>query len=115
VVLARGSSGVFMVGDTTRDEIGGLDRQPAVGTIERPRVGETGVGERVVGVERDGALERLDRQAQRARGALMPVVAPLQVELVGVEIVGWEKSEVAMKVIDDSVKRYREKYLQVGP
>lgn len=32
-----------------------------------------------------------------------------------VEIVGWEKSEVALKVIDDSVKRYREKYLQVGP
>ena len=32
-----------------------------------------------------------------------------------VEIVGWEKGEVALKVIDDSVKRYREKYLQVGP
>jgi inorganic pyrophosphatase len=32
-----------------------------------------------------------------------------------VEIVGWEKSEVAMKVIDDSVKRYAAKYLQMGP
>jgi inorganic pyrophosphatase len=32
-----------------------------------------------------------------------------------VEIIGWEKSEVAMKVITDSVVRYEEKYLRVGP
>ena len=32
-----------------------------------------------------------------------------------VEIVGWEKSEVAMKVIQDSIVRYEEKYLRVGP
>ena len=32
-----------------------------------------------------------------------------------VKIVGWEKSEVAMDVINDSIKRYDEKYFQVGP
>jgi inorganic pyrophosphatase len=32
-----------------------------------------------------------------------------------VEIIGWEKSEVAMQVISDSVRRYEEKYLRVGP
>src|SRR4029078_1490403 len=32
-----------------------------------------------------------------------------------VEIVGWEKSEVALKVIEDSMIRYQAKYLQVGP
>jgi inorganic pyrophosphatase len=32
-----------------------------------------------------------------------------------VEIVGWEKSEVAMRVIQDSIVRYEEKYLRVGP
>ena len=32
-----------------------------------------------------------------------------------VEIVGWEKSEVAIKVILDSMERYEEKYLRVGP
>ena len=32
-----------------------------------------------------------------------------------VKIVGWEKSEVAMEVINDSIKRYDEKYFQVGP
>jgi hypothetical protein len=29
--------------------------------------------------------------------------------------VGWEKSEVAIKVILDSIERYEEKYLRVGP
>ncbi len=32
-----------------------------------------------------------------------------------VEIVGWEKSEVAIQVIMDSIDRYEEKYLRVGP
>ena len=32
-----------------------------------------------------------------------------------VEIVGWEKSEVAMEVITDSIKRYDEKFFRVGP
>lgn len=32
-----------------------------------------------------------------------------------VEIVGWEKSEAAMSVIQDSIDRYEEKYLRVGP
>jgi inorganic pyrophosphatase len=32
-----------------------------------------------------------------------------------VEIVGWEKSEVAMAVIQDSIERYEEKYLRLGP
>jgi inorganic pyrophosphatase len=32
-----------------------------------------------------------------------------------VEIVGWEKSEVALRVIEDCIKRYQAKYLQVGP
>ena len=32
-----------------------------------------------------------------------------------VEIVGWEKSDVAMGVIQDSIVRYEEKYLRVGP
>jgi inorganic pyrophosphatase len=32
-----------------------------------------------------------------------------------VEIAGWEKSEVALKVINDSIRRYEDKYLQVGP
>ncbi|MEO8193351.1 MAG: inorganic diphosphatase [Gemmatimonadales bacterium] len=32
-----------------------------------------------------------------------------------VEIVGWEKSDVAMQVIQDSIVRYEEKYLRVGP
>jgi inorganic pyrophosphatase len=32
-----------------------------------------------------------------------------------VEIVGWEKSEVAMRVIQDSILRYEDKYLRVGP
>ena len=32
-----------------------------------------------------------------------------------VEIVGWEKSEVAMDVINDSIRRYDEKYFRVGP
>jgi inorganic pyrophosphatase len=32
-----------------------------------------------------------------------------------VEIVSWEKSEVAMKVIQDSIERYEAKYLRVGP
>lgn len=32
-----------------------------------------------------------------------------------VEIVGWEKSEVAIKVILDSIERYEEKYLSLGP
>ena len=32
-----------------------------------------------------------------------------------VEIVAWEKSEVAMKVIQDSIERYEAKYLRLGP
>ncbi len=32
-----------------------------------------------------------------------------------VEIVGWEKSEVALAVINDSIARYEEKYHRVGP
>ena len=32
-----------------------------------------------------------------------------------VEIVGWEKSEAAIGVILDSMERYEEKYLRVGP
>jgi inorganic pyrophosphatase len=32
-----------------------------------------------------------------------------------VEIVGWEKSEVAINVILESMVRYEEKYLRVGP
>jgi inorganic pyrophosphatase len=32
-----------------------------------------------------------------------------------VEIVAWEKSEVAMKVIQDSIDRYEAKYLRLGP
>ena len=32
-----------------------------------------------------------------------------------VEIVGWEKSEVACQVIQDSIERYEEKYLRLGP
>jgi inorganic pyrophosphatase len=32
-----------------------------------------------------------------------------------VEIVGWEKMDVAMQVIQDSIDRYAEKYLRVGP
>jgi inorganic pyrophosphatase len=32
-----------------------------------------------------------------------------------VEIVSWEKSEVAMKVIQDSIERYEAKYLRLGP
>ncbi len=32
-----------------------------------------------------------------------------------VEIVGWEKSEVAIKVILESIARYEETYLRVGP
>lgn len=32
-----------------------------------------------------------------------------------VEIVGWEKSDVAMQVIQDSIIRYEEKYLRLGP
>jgi inorganic pyrophosphatase len=31
-----------------------------------------------------------------------------------VEIRGWEKSEVAMDVISDSVERYKDKYMKVG-
>ena len=32
-----------------------------------------------------------------------------------VEIVAWEKSEVAMQVIQDSIERYEAKYLRLGP
>ena len=32
-----------------------------------------------------------------------------------VEILGWEKSEVAIAVIQDSITRYEEKYLRQGP
>ncbi len=32
-----------------------------------------------------------------------------------VEILGWEKSEVAMRIITESIARYDEKYLQQGP
>ena len=32
-----------------------------------------------------------------------------------VEIVAWEKSEVAMRVIQDSIDRYEAKYLRLGP
>ncbi|HEY8164306.1 MAG TPA: inorganic diphosphatase [Gemmatimonadaceae bacterium] len=32
-----------------------------------------------------------------------------------VETVGWEKSEVALTVINDSIVRYQEKYLRLGP
>jgi Inorganic pyrophosphatase len=32
-----------------------------------------------------------------------------------VEIIGWEKSEVAIKVILESMARYEETYLRVGP
>ena len=32
-----------------------------------------------------------------------------------VQILGWEKSEVAMRVIADSITRYEETYLRVGP
>jgi inorganic pyrophosphatase len=32
-----------------------------------------------------------------------------------VEIVGWEKSEVALAVINDSIARYEETYHRVGP
>ena len=32
-----------------------------------------------------------------------------------VQILGWEKSEVAMRIIDESVRRYAEKYQSLGP
>ena len=32
-----------------------------------------------------------------------------------VEILGWEKSEVAMRVIEESIVRYAEHYLSQGP
>ena len=32
-----------------------------------------------------------------------------------VEIVGWEKSEVAVQVVQDSIERYEAKYLRLGP
>ena len=32
-----------------------------------------------------------------------------------VQVLGWEKSEVAMRVIADSITRYEEAYLRVGP
>jgi inorganic pyrophosphatase len=31
------------------------------------------------------------------------------------QVLGWEKSEVAMQVIQDSIRRYEEAYLKVGP
>jgi hypothetical protein len=31
------------------------------------------------------------------------------------EIAGWEKSESAMRVIKDSITRYADKYLKLGP
>lgn len=31
------------------------------------------------------------------------------------QIVGWEKSEVAMRVVQDSIKRYADRYLREGP
>jgi hypothetical protein len=32
-----------------------------------------------------------------------------------VQIVGWEKSERAMKVVQESIQRYDAEYLAVGP
>ena len=32
-----------------------------------------------------------------------------------VQIVGWEKSEVAMRVVQESIQRYAEKFLTAGP
>ena len=32
-----------------------------------------------------------------------------------VEMVGWEKSELAMRVITDSIDRYEKKFHEVGP
>ena len=31
------------------------------------------------------------------------------------QIVGWEKSEVAMRVVMESIARYADKYMAVGP
>jgi inorganic pyrophosphatase len=32
-----------------------------------------------------------------------------------VQIVGWEKSHEAMRVINESIERYNAKYMRVGP
>jgi inorganic pyrophosphatase len=32
-----------------------------------------------------------------------------------VEILGWQKSEVAMRVIEESIERYAKQYLSQGP
>ncbi len=32
-----------------------------------------------------------------------------------VQIAGWEKSEMAMRVVTESIERYAEKYLKAGP
>jgi inorganic pyrophosphatase len=32
-----------------------------------------------------------------------------------IEIAGWQKSEVAMRIIMESIERYEEKYMKVGP
>jgi hypothetical protein len=32
-----------------------------------------------------------------------------------VQIQGWEKSEVAMRVIEESIERYNAEYMRIGP
>ena len=31
------------------------------------------------------------------------------------QVLGWEKSEYAMQVINESIKRYEDTYLRIGP
>ena len=61
-------------------------RQHVVVAQQVERVREPGVGERVAGVALHCRLEMTDRLLERRRRALVPVVAPAQVRLVGLRI-----------------------------
>ena len=58
-------------------------RDASVETVDAVSVGEAGVGERVTRVPAEGALELCDR---RGRLAAVEVVAPLQVVVVGLDV-----------------------------
>ena len=54
--------------------------------IERPAVGEPRVRERIGGIERDGVFKHLDRRVEARLRALVPEVAPAQVQVVRREV-----------------------------
>ena len=63
-------------------------REIAIEPEHAERIGHAGVGERVSGIFRNGRLEELQSAVEAHFVPLVPVVAPLEIESVGLHVFG---------------------------